>query len=123
MSNLLIKTFSGQGNNVPQKVVTTNSDLIDALPAHECEANANDSVYMFVHNISDEPVPIYVYQQTGSGERILFKYIEVDTAGSNFQLLFNGFTLFENQKIYLVCKEETQIGNVLFTGYVKQFKF
>ena len=123
MSGLSVITFSKQQNKVPQKISTKDADVnnVDDF-IHECEEGFNDSVYMFLHNTTDSVVPVKIYQSTfPHTEKTLFKFIQVDPAGEPFQLVFNGFTLFAKQRLYLTCAELQQEDAIVATGYVKRF--
>jgi hypothetical protein len=120
MSNLTIQTFSQQGNSVPQKVLNHRSDLVTEI--HEVPAGSTDSVFMFVHNTGSTSVAIDVFQSnTPHVTKTMFKHISVDPAGSPMQLLFNGFTMFSGQRLYLATTNVAHEGLVRVTGYVKRF--
>ena len=126
MSDLTIMTFSSQTNKVPQKLLYNKNQLVSGSasvsPIHECITGKYDSIYLFLHNVSSDEIPVYVYQSdTPHTVRTLFKFVNVPAKGNHQILLFNGHTMFSGQKLYIVVEHASQTGNVIYTGYVKRF--
>ena len=122
MSNdLQVMTFSSQALKSPQKV--TYHDITAAQEVHHCVANSYDSIFMFLHNTSADEIPVYVYQKEFpyTAPATLFKHINVLPKGNHQNLLFNGHTMFQNQKLYLVVANANDEDKVFYTGYVKRF--
>jgi len=124
MSDLTIMTFCSQTNKVPQKIIYNKTELVSGSvsPIHECITGKYDSIYLFLHNVSSNEIPVYVYQSdTPHTVRTLFKFVNVPAKGNHQILLFNGHTMFSGQKLYIVVEHASQTGNVIYTGYVKRF--
>jgi hypothetical protein len=64
---------------------------------------------------------IQVFQSDGVSSPVLIKSLQVNKAGNHQNILFNGHTMFANQKLYIVLDNESDKDNVFETGYVKHF--
>lgn len=123
MSNdLQVMTFSSQLNDSPKKLNFNKNEVSTALPIHQCISGKYDSVYLFLHSISDHEIPVCVYQsEYPHTQKTLFKFVNVLPKGNHQNLLFNGHTMFQNQNLYLVVGDVQDEGKVFVTGYVKRF--
>ena len=139
MSDLNIITFTAQGNGVPISLDYVSSQVPNlpsgsnalhttyqvysqtAIPIHEAISGFNDSIYVMLHSISEYPIMVQVFQSDGVSTPVLFKCLQVNKAGNHQNILFNGHTMFANQKLYIVLDNESDKDKIFVTGYVKRF--
>ena len=139
MSDLNIITFTAQGNGVPISLDYVSSQVPNlpsgsnalhttyqvysqtAIPIHEAISGFNDSIYVMLHSISEFPIMVQVFQSDGVSAPVLFKCLQVNKFGNHQNILFNGHTMFSNQKLYIVLDNESDKDKIFVTGYVKRF--